>query len=404
MTTNNHKVFLFFFALFSVPAYAVENELPGDDSLRPYGFITQGYFKTDDNSFYGHSEDGSFDFTEIGIGAQAVLNDRVRVSGLLLARKAGEADEGKLRIDHLFADISLRKTESSSLAVSVGRNKIPFGFYNATRDVAITRPTMLLPQSIYYDHSRNMLINADGLDLRYAWWNDDDLFKINLLYESPTGADNPQSEDYYLLMDWPGNLRAGVSTGLVFNADLNGGKTRFAAFVSTDHNRPIRYRPGVADLLGPGKIITDAMWLSVQHEVIQGLKLTSEVFTPRIRYRGFGPAIPDREVYPLGYYLQATIEVSPKLETYVRFDQTYKDREDKKGVIWNASTGQPSHRAFARDWTIGLNWFATKDLMLSAEFHHVDGTAFLPSLDNPNLNMTLRRWNMVGLQATYNFR
>ena len=43
--------------------------------------------------------------------------------------------------------------------------KNPLGFYNDTRDVPFTRPSILLPQSIYFDRTRKLAIAADGVHL-----------------------------------------------------------------------------------------------------------------------------------------------------------------------------------------------------------------------------------------------
>ncbi|MBZ0096239.1 MAG: hypothetical protein K8H75_12830, partial [Sulfuricella sp.] len=178
-----------------------------------YGFVTQGYFKTNTNNFYGKSQSGSFDFNEIGVGAGFVLNDTVSVGGLLLSRKAGNADNGSVRLDNLVFDVKALRGENSITGVRLGRNKIPFGFYNATRDMAMTRPTLLLPQSVYHDHSRNFLINADGLEAYHERWDDESYTRFALLYEKNNGIDNPQTEIYFMGMDWPGKLNPDYATG-----------------------------------------------------------------------------------------------------------------------------------------------------------------------------------------------
>ena len=43
--------------------------------------------------------------------------------------------------------------------------KTPLGLYNDTRDVAFTRPSILLPQSIYFDRTRKLALAADGVHL-----------------------------------------------------------------------------------------------------------------------------------------------------------------------------------------------------------------------------------------------
>lgn len=380
----------------SAQAFAFQPE-----SVNLYGFVTQGYFKTSENDYYGSSKNGSFDFTEVGAGAGVNVNDRLAVSGLLLSRRAGAADNGHVRLDHLVFDINAYHDGESTAGFRLGRNKIPFGFYNATRDMAFTRPTLLLPQSNYHDHSRNFLINADGLEAYYERWGGGSHTKYNFLYEKTNGINNPQTEVYFLGMNWPGNLRPDYATGAVVDHTFNQGKTRLKAYYG---HLPIKYYPGGMDPLPGGSITVDVAWLSAQQEILPKLTLTSEVFLPRIEYKGFSPFITDRSVYPLGRYIQASYAYSAEWEFYGRFDQSYRDKLDKNGEKSNAETGRPAFSAYAHDWTIGANYFPSPNLMISAEYHRIKGTAFLPVLDNANPAETRERWNMLGLQVAYKFK
>jgi hypothetical protein len=371
------------------------------ENVDVYGFITQGYFKSSANNFYGPSSNGSLEFTELGAGISVIANDRLSVSGMLLARHAGEADDGNIRVDHLVFDFATHRGNHSQSGVRLGRNKIPFGFYNATRDMAFTRPTLLLPQSVYHDHSRNFLINADGMDAYFEHWSNGNYTKLDLLYEKTNGIDNPQTETYYMGMDWPGSLSSDFATGVVLNHSFNNNKTRFAAYAG---HLPVNYSPSTFDPLPAGKITTDVAWLSIQHEVLPKVTITSEAFLPRIEYNNLSPYMPSQPVYPLGWYLQATYAQSVELELYARFDQSYRDKHDKNGEKSSALTGRPSHAFYASDWTIGLNYFPSANWMVSAEFHHINGTTFLPVLDNPDPTQTQARWNLLGIQATYRFK
>ena len=60
------------------------------DGFEVHGFATQGFVKTSANSFFGNSENGSFEFTELGVNATVEPSPSVRLSGQLLSRRAGE--------------------------------------------------------------------------------------------------------------------------------------------------------------------------------------------------------------------------------------------------------------------------------------------------------------------------
>jgi hypothetical protein len=51
---------------------------------------------------------------------------------------------------------------------------------------------------------------------------------------------------------------------------------------------------------------------------------------------------------------------------------------------------------------VGVRYDHNSSWALSAEYHDVDGTAWLPRLDNPAAQMQ-QRWQMFLLQAAYRF-
>lgn len=79
-----------------------------------------------------------------------------------MERSAGKNDHDGVRVDYLHADLGIGHWFGGDADVMLGRIKIPLGLYNETRDVAGTRPSIILPQSVYYENSRTFLINSDG--------------------------------------------------------------------------------------------------------------------------------------------------------------------------------------------------------------------------------------------------
>ena len=166
------------FALSSAGSYAADEhpDSEGLNQLRVNGFLSQGYIKTNKNKFFGNSTgDGSFDFREIGLTASLRPLSKLQLSGQLLHRSAGEGSKGGIRIDFGFLDYNIINTPAKEFGVRLGRMKNPLGFYNDTRDVPFTRPSVLLPQSIYFDRTRNLALASDGAQLygesRADWGN-----------------------------------------------------------------------------------------------------------------------------------------------------------------------------------------------------------------------------------------
>ena len=134
-----------------------------DTRYRIQGFAAQTLISSTNNNFFGESRDAvSTDFTEIGLQGFWLPLDALQLSGQILYRQAGESDQEGLRLDYAQADWRFYQNDSTQLGVRLGKVKIPYGLYNETRDVPFTRPSILLPQAIYLDHSRSVLIAAPG--------------------------------------------------------------------------------------------------------------------------------------------------------------------------------------------------------------------------------------------------
>jgi hypothetical protein len=133
------------------------------EGLQVHGFLSQGYILTSSNRVFGHSEgDGSVDFIEAGINASWTPLPRLQLAVQPLFRRAGAGHESDFELDFGLMDYALLSTEDKQLGIRLGRIKNPRGLYNDTRDVAFTRPSILLPESIYYDKLRELNVSADG--------------------------------------------------------------------------------------------------------------------------------------------------------------------------------------------------------------------------------------------------
>ena len=371
-----------------------------DGDVEIHGHISQAYIKTNVNEYFGNSTDGSTDFRELGLSVRKEF-EKGSFSAVLSSRKAGSTDNSQVTIDHLMGTLKLYSNENSSIGVSAGRLKIPFGLFNETRDVADTRPSILLPQSIYFDNARQYLTNADGAQFYRESWDGDNYTKWTLALQTTNGINQPDTEAYFLGINWPGHLSADLAHGIKFYHSRNGGRNQYAVYVA---DNTINYNPGMGDWLNAGTIKTKVVWLSTHHEFGEfgNYGLTAEAFLPRVEYKGFGPVIPDKVSFPQGAYIQGEYRTK-KWEHFLRYDVSYVDRQDKNGTVLAAATGRPAHAFFARDWTIGTRYHITSNLSVSAEYHKVNGTAWLPVVDNPIASNTSQYWNMFLTQISWSF-
>ncbi len=99
--------------------------------------------------------------------------------------------------------------------------------------------------------------------------------------------------------------------------------------------------------------------------------------------------------------MQATRRLPSGWQAYLRYDALYLDKDDKDGSSFGMPLGFPDYSRYAKDWVVGVR----RDmgaLALSAELHHVDGTAWLALVDNPAAGM-VRKWDMLLMQAAWRF-
>ena len=139
-------------------------DLLGSD-FQLHGFLSLGLVNTTDNNFFGHSDDRiSKDFSEVGVNASWRLTPELQLAAEVLWRRAGDTDDGA-RLDYGLLDWTAWAREQGRAGLRMGRIKTSYGLYNKTRDVPFTRPSIILPQSIYFDRTRNLTVSADGAEI-----------------------------------------------------------------------------------------------------------------------------------------------------------------------------------------------------------------------------------------------
>lgn len=379
---------------FSAPSPAqdlnINKWLP--DSVQVHGFLSQGFIHTSDNNFFGHSDDSlSTDFRELGINGSWNPLPGLQLAMQVVWRDAGQTDEDGLRIDYGLANYNLLSTESSLLAIRAGRVPTPLGFYNETRDVAATRPSIFLPQSIYFDTNRNLALSADGGYLYGEHRTGIGDFSFNF------GLVIPRTND-------PSFMR------VILNGDSGRveGDTSWVGRIA--YNSPgdqvrlgVTYADFLSDFysseqpLNQGSFHFNPLILSAQYNA-ETWSLTAEYALRRTRLDYF--KIPDFGFTGQSYYIQGTYRFTDKLEGLVRYDELVWDLDDQYGYRLPDKRIPPFSR-YARDWTFGLRYELLPSLLMSAEYHHINGTGWLSQLENTQGET--QRWDMFAFLLSYNF-
>ena len=130
-----------------------------DIHLEAHGFVSFGYLRTWDNNVYANdSIGGTSDFKEAALNAIARPWEHIRIGAQLFMRDLGRYDNGRVELDWAYVDFQAH----TWCDVQLGRVKIPLGFYNEVQNVDAARTAVFLPQSVYPNRLRDLLVSVDG--------------------------------------------------------------------------------------------------------------------------------------------------------------------------------------------------------------------------------------------------
>lgn len=382
----------FLMVVYSAPLWSFD--FP--ENLQFHGFASQGYSLTSENNFFGHSQnDGSFDYTEIGANASWLPFNHLQLSGQLLFRRAGETDPGEIKLDYGLLDYTVLSTESDQLGMRLGRVKNPVGFYNETRDVAFTRPSILLPQSIYPDNLRSESLSSDSLFIYGEHRADYGDFFLQAGMGYPQAVDR-ELEGEIFGQRVPGTFDSDISYISRLLYEWNGGQLKIGFNL---YQANWYYHSNINSTFPfPSDSLKITPWIfSLQYNA-ERWSLTSEYSLRKVHFYGITETAEN-------YYFQGSYRFTNNWEALLRYDVVFDNKKDKNGKKFAATDPlhRPPYSRFAKDWTLGLNWNATSQLSLRAEYHRVEGTSWLPPLDNPDSDDTSRNWDLLLLLASYRF-
>lgn len=414
MLLNNMKYLNVLLILISPLVFADEQQA-WLERIQLHGFASQALVYTTDNNFYGDSDNGSADFTELGINASVQLLPKVRVAGQVLSRHAGNMDNGSPHIDYALLDINLISSGKGRLGAYLGRIKNPLGLYNETRDVAHTRQGVFTAQAIYFDKVRDLILSSDGIQFYGEYF----LPNGNLIVQAGVGHAIPDDnvEQAYLGRQWAGELdsdKLAYIGRIMYEHD--GGRWIYAlsgASLEIDFN----HQP--ADNLLPPPLGISSGQLNVDYTVLstqfngEKWQLTGELAFQDVDYVNIGGLFSAADTKALGYTLEANYKFTPKWQAFLRREAFYLDKDDKYGHDFHAQSTQlnaafpfvpisPAHSRYSVNWVIGGAWDITQNVMARAEYHTTKGTATLSPTEN-DLTAAKKDWDMFAISLSYRF-
>ena len=391
----------------SLPATAIE-WASGDVQL--HGFAAQGWTLSDGNNINGHSDDSSGSFLQRELGASLSWRPRgdLLVSGQLASLRAGKAVDEDLSLEYAVLDWSMDSSANGHSGLRLGKLKLPFGFYNEGRDAVFGRQSVLLPQSVYLGNSGGRALGyfsllGGGLYRSTFHEGVETQFEVSAYGPQRLGD---QAEIPILRREASGRFKLDYALLARFSADFDAGRWRTAISLSSTE---LEYQPGQEPpFLLPGRFSFDQVIVSLQHNR-ERWNYTAEWVWRSIRLTDLvpGPFSSEQAVHPGGLYLQAAYRITPRLQAMLRYDEQYRDQDDRRGFDQSRSSATPAprHYFFGRDWTLGGRMDLRRNVSLFAEFHLVDGAGWVNPLDNPGFGSgdADRYWHFFTVLAAYRF-
>lgn len=362
-----------------------------------HGFISQALVYSSDNNIGGGSDDGvATDMREVGANLSWRPGADWLVSGQVLARWAGASDDGDLRLDYGFVDRGLLADIDTSVGVRLGKIKNPYGFFNTTRDVAHTRPGIIMPQTIYLDRIRNFYLAAPGVAFygNHATRRSDVSWSLGAI--RPDG-DDPDLEGLFLTQQDPGRFKGKNSWLGQVMTEIDGGRWRLGLTLG---EIKMKFDPGAGSPFAAGSSRLRPYVLSLENNT-ERFSWTAEYSEVTNSGSGYGvPGLDDSNTLQ-AWYMQGTYRPADHWRVYLRRGEIYADKTDRDGTRQNVV---PPHTMFAKSWTLGVR-HDINEWALSAEWHRVDGTLWVSPLDTPfkPVNAQKQDWDMILLQAAWYF-
>jgi hypothetical protein len=393
----------------------------GIDWLQLNGFISQTALFTSDNNFFGDTDDAvSFDYREVGLVAGVRLAPDLRFSTQILSRRAGGNDDGAVSLDHAVLSYDVVNEPEWTLGVQAGRMKSIVGWYNEARDMPFTHTGVFLPFSVYTERTRNSSFFQDGAILRGEIRPHMDTLSWHVGYHVPH-IDRDEMMD---LIPAPRENIAGTdgrdswSASLVY--DIDGGRMRIGLFyletrVDVDLAGDIdlgfitfpQYEGYLA--MNTSKTVlsfeyTLDRWVFVAERARWDIE--ADINSRDRRLAPIEPLFAQKFRSPAWYY-QVVYQLSDSWNLFARYERFAWNEDDMNGSAQAANPrfntgGLPAYAYYASARTIGAEWWIRENWLLRAEFHDMEGTAWLNMADNQG-DALEKYWDLVALQLSFRF-
>ncbi|MDP2714865.1 hypothetical protein [Rheinheimera sp.] len=364
------------------------------------GFAAQGLIRAADSSYVNNSGKTSAALTELGLNGRYRLAPDWHLAGQVVYLDGGNRYPQGGRLDYLFLDWALYNAADWQANMYFGRFKNQHWLYSETRDVPFTRPSIILPQSVYFDSFRDIAVGTDGValqvrnsgnygDLTFNWSFGTvpvSREQSRQLLGQQTRGDTRMNHDHKASLYWQ-SLQSRFSYGIVIQE---------ATF---------DYRRGSTELLSNASFTSQRVMLTARYQS-QYWQLSAELQQEVVTTEGFFLPQFTRKQFGQGGYVMLQYYWSADLRLFTTIDYAVIDKDDRHGKKLQQMTGGaiPSYFGYQHTLNVGSSIDLNQSWRLNAEVHWVKGAGRLAPVIQPDVaRNNSEYWQVFALQLMYRF-
>ncbi len=415
----NKYLITLFFIICSSATFAAK----ADEKLEFHGFIEQGFIYTTNNPYYTDTASGSADFRELALNGSWQASDNFRLAGQVLARQAGDSGNDYVDIDFLLADYQAYGNDAIQLGVRAGRFKIPYGIYNSTRDTSASHAGAFVPNSVYFNTFRSLMLSSDGVNLYGAYTGENGYFSLDL-YMGTRSLDDDSFEQYIFLSDIAGEFN---------DVDINGFKLSYIPDGAHDLNFALSLASPSFELANAPsfegvallnafkdlsqnpqsfeKYFTDIdvdnhLYVASMQYGWQNWLFTAEYMYVNTSFSDIAllhQPQPEQDFSSNGFYIQGELFLSSEFQGFWRYEELEFDIDNNSTSEFKTERSKSESFNYSKGVTIGVRWHFSENLFLSTQYSANEGTAWLPVFEGRDNDALKKYWQLLAFQLTYGF-
>jgi hypothetical protein len=381
------------------------NSLAQDDqsaeSFKIHGFVAQGVIDVDGSNFVNDEDGLSLELTEIGLNTSYKFADDFRFAAQAVYLNGGNRYNEGLRVDYFLMDWNAYSSDKWQANLFIGRIKNNHWLHSSTRDIPFARPSIVLPQVVYFDGFRDIAVGGDGAALKLTY-NNDEYGEFDFNYSRGKSSINSDDAEVILSKLAQGDIEHNLDSqaSVYWRPVLSQWK-----FGLTLLDSEFNYNGETLDYFVDGNFVFQFYTFNAVYEG-EKWEFTAEFLQTRFLTEGF--YIPDFHQDNLGQggSFQARYKFNQELTFIGRYEEFYSDKDDKNGhKLEERNLGMvPNYFGFQNDTMIGLSYNFADNVRVNAEYHWMKGAARLNPIVLPNpLVNNQERWEMWAVQLMYWF-